>query len=64
MITRFDIGEKVYIEAEVDRISISAKGITFYDIRLPEGCLIRVDEDKLYKTPANDVEMEMPRRRQ
>lgn len=54
MITRFDVGEKVYIEAKVDRINISAKGIIFYDIRLPEDGLIRVAEDKLYKTPADD----------
>ena len=51
--------EEVYLKVEVNRIHISEKGTIFYDIRSPEGGLMRVAENKLYKTPANDVGKEM-----
>lgn len=56
MITRFDIGENVYLEAKIDRIDIDTKGTISYHIRLAENDTVWVDEDKLHKTPANDVE--------
>lgn len=60
MTTRFDIGENVYLEAKIDRIDIDTKGTISYHIRLAaDGTVVWVDEDKLHKTPANDVEKEM-----
>lgn len=57
MITRFDIGEKVYIEAQVDRIHISDKGSISYDIRIP-GTMTKLvaAEDELNKIPTTDLE--------
>ena len=62
MITRFDIGENVYLEAKIDRIDIDTKGTISYHIRLAEDGTMWVDEDKLHKTPANDVQKEVMKR--
>ncbi len=55
MITRFDIGENVYLEAKIDRIDIDTKGTISYHIRLAENDTVWVDEDKLHKTPENNL---------